>query len=62
MAAVNWMCEKTVDISILGKQLQVQALVVPEGAAGAWSVLLAIILPVAVLGGGIFIWYRRNHR
>ncbi len=62
MASVNWMCEKAVSVSITAKLLQVQALVVPAGAAGMWATVLTLILPVGVLAAGFVIWFRRRRR
>lgn len=62
LASVNWMCEKSVSLSILAKQMQVEALVVPESSSGAWSMILTIVIPVAVLGAGFYIWVRRRRK
>ncbi len=62
MSSVNWMCEKAVAVSIMAKTMQVQALVVPEGASGMWSVLLIGVLPLAILGGGFAVWFYRRRR
>ncbi len=62
MASVNWMCEKAVSLSILAKQMQVEALVVPAGAVGLWSTVLTIALPLGILAGGFVIWFRRRRK
>ncbi len=62
MSSVNWMCEKAVAVSIMAKTMQVQALVVPEGASAMWSILLIGVLPLAILGGGFAVWYTRRRR
>jgi len=62
MSSVNWMCEKAVAVSIMAKTMQVQALVVPEGASVMWGTLLIGILPLAILGGGFAVWYTRRRR
>ena len=62
MASVNWMCEKAVSLSILAKQMQVEALVVPAAAAGLWSTVLTLVLPLSILAGGFVIWFRRRRK
>jgi ABC-2 type transport system permease protein len=60
--SVNWMCDKAVSLSILAKTMQVQALVIPESAVGLWSLTLTILPPIAILGGGFFVWLRRRRK
>ena len=62
MASVNWMCEKSVSLSILAKQMQVEALVVPAGAVALWSTVLTLVLPLGILAGGFVIWFRRRRK
>lgn len=62
MASVNWMCEKAVSLSILAKTMQVQSLVVPASARSVWSTVMTILLPIAILGGGFYVWLRRRRR
>jgi len=62
MASVNWMCEKAVSLSILAKAMQVQSLVIPAGTSAFWSALITVILPLAILGGGFWIWMRRRRK
>ena len=62
LASVNWMCEKAVSLSILAKTMQVQALVIPESALGLWSAVLTLVLPLAILGGGFYVWMRRRRK
>ena len=62
MASVNWMCEKTVSVSVMAKMMQEQPLVVPAASAVLWLIVLVIVLPVAVLLTGFVIWFRRRRR
>lgn len=62
IASVNWMCEKTSAVSVAAKTMQVQPLIVPAGAQGMWTTLLVIVLPIAVLGAGFTVWFRRRRR
>lgn len=62
LASVNWMCDKAVSLSILAKTMQVQALVIPEGATVLWSAVLTLVIPLAVLGGGFYVWLRRRRK
>jgi ABC-2 type transport system permease protein len=62
MGGVSWMCEKSASVSVIAKQMQVQSLVVPEGSAAMWSLLLTVLVPLAVLVGGFVLWFRRTRR
>lgn len=62
ITSVNWMCEKTVSVSVVPKTLQVEALVVPALASVAWGFVLTIALPIAILGGGFIVWLIRRRR
>lgn len=62
LSSVNWMCEKAVSLSILAKAMQVEALVVPEASVELWSLIITIVLPLAILGGGFYIWFRRRRK
>lgn len=62
MASVNWMCDKTVAVSVAAKTMQVQALVIPAAAGAFWSLTLTFLLPACILGGGVFVWLRRRRK
>ena len=62
MASVNWMCEKTTSLSILAKQMQIEPLVVPEASVNMWTIILIVAVPVAFLGSGFYVWFRRRRR
>ncbi len=62
MASVNWMCDKTVSVSVLAKTMQVEALVIPTAAQGVWALVLTVLLPVGTLGCGFAVWFRRRHK
>lgn len=59
---LNWMCEKETGISILGVNLNSDMLNVTEGAAIGWGFALVIVLPLAVLGAGLYVWITRRRR
>jgi ABC-2 type transport system permease protein len=60
--SLGWMCERENSISIRSKSLSQDYLTVPEGSANLWSVLLAVVLPLAVLSVGIVIVVKRRKR
>ncbi|MBQ4354398.1 MAG: Gldg family protein [Clostridia bacterium] len=62
MAAVNWMSENKTSLSILAKQMQVEALTVPAADAAVWSVIVIFVIPLAVFAAGFVIWFRRRKR
>lgn len=62
MAAVNWMSENKTSLSILAKQMQVEALTVPAADAGIWSVVVIFVIPLAAFACGFVVWYKRRKR
>ena len=60
MASVGWMAENPVSLSILAKQLQVEALTLTAAQQTFWAAAVTVILPVAVLGVGFAVWCRRR--
>jgi len=62
MASVNWMSDENISLSILAKQLQVESLVIPAGAATLWSTVFTLALPALILIGGFVIWFRRRRK
>lgn len=60
MSSVGWMAENPVSLSILAKQLQVEALTVTAGQQTFWTAVVTVILPVAVLAVGFAVWFRRR--
>ncbi len=59
---LKWMCEKETGISILGVNLSTDALNVTAGAAFLWGAVLMAIIPLAVLGSGLYVWIKRRIR
>lgn len=62
VASVTWMCEKVVSVSVLAKVLQVEALVLSDASANTWTAIITILLPLTILAGGFFIWFRRTRK
>ena len=62
MGSVSWMAENQISLSILAKQLQVQALTLTAAQSGIWSVVVIFVLPLALLAAGFVIWFRRRKR
>jgi len=62
MGSVNWMAENKINLSILAKQLQVEALVLDAGQASFWSTVTIFVLPLAALSIGFVVWFRRRKR
>lgn len=60
--SLSWMCERENNISIRAKSLSQSYLTVPSGSASIWSALLAVILPLAVIGVGIVVVVKRRKR
>ncbi len=62
MAVVNWMSENKIDLSIMAKQLQVEALTLTAAQQNFWSIVVIFIIPLAVLVIGFVIWLRRRKK
>lgn len=62
MATLNWMSENKTNLSILAKQMQIEALTVPAADAGIWSVVVIFIIPLAFLAYGFVVWFKRRKR
>ena len=60
--ALGWMCERANSISIRSKSLMSQQITVPGGEAGMWSIAITVLLPLAVIGIGIFVFVKRRKR
>jgi ABC-2 type transport system permease protein len=60
--SLGWMCERANNISIRSKSLSQEYLTVPDGTASFWSAILSVVLPLAVLGAGIFVVVKRRKR
>ena len=62
LAAVDWMNGNQTNLSILGKQMQVEALTVTNAQATIWSAVVVIVVPAAVLAIGFAIWFKRRKK
>ncbi|MBE6615485.1 MAG: hypothetical protein E7631_09300 [Ruminococcaceae bacterium] len=62
MGSVGWMAENQISLSILAKQLQVEALTLTAAQSSLWSIIVIFIIPLAVLAAGFVIWIRRRKR
>lgn len=60
MATVGWMCENKINLSIMAKQMQVEALTVTAAQSALWSVIVVFIVPLAVFALGFVVWWRRR--
>ncbi len=62
ISTVNWMSANKINLSIIAKQMQVEALTVTEADAAIWSVVLVFIVPLAFLVCGFLVWLRRRKK
>jgi ABC-2 type transport system permease protein len=60
--SLGWCTDKANSVSIRTISLSVQPLVITEQAANTWLVILCAVIPLAVVGGGFAVWYRRRSR
>ena len=59
---LTWLTEKKASISIASKTMQVQGLLITQAEANIWGAIFTIIMPLAAVGIGLFVWIRRRRR
>lgn len=62
ISTVNWMSANKTNLSIIAKQMQVEALTVTEADVAIWSTVIVFIVPLAFLACGFLIWFRRRKK
>ena len=62
MGALGWMCQRENSISIHAKSLNASRLTMDDAAANLWSIVFAVLIPVALLAAGAVILMRRRKR
>ncbi len=60
--SLGWCTEKANSVSIRTISLSVQPLIITENAANTWLIIVCAVIPLAVVGGGFAVWYRRRSR
>lgn len=60
ISTVNWMSENKINLSILAKQMQVEALTVTEADAAIWSAVMVFVIPAGILAIGFAVWVKRR--
>ncbi|HEX2924992.1 MAG TPA: hypothetical protein VHP38_01830 [Ruminiclostridium sp.] len=58
---VNWMQDKADEQTISGKLITPKALTVTENQTKILSIVLIGVLPLIILGCGLFVWSKRRH-
>ena len=61
-ATLNLMTGRTESFSIIGKELAGETFTPSASTRTAWTVVLCVIVPVAVLGTGLGVWIYRRRR
>ena len=62
ISTVNWMSANKTNLSIIAKQMQVEALTVTEADVAVWAPVVIFIIPLAFLVWGFVIWFRRRKK
>lgn len=62
LAVLGQYCEKSTTTSIIGKSLAVEALSMTSTWSNILMVVVTVIIPVAILGGGFAVWFSRRRR
>ncbi len=57
----NWLCERTDNLEIRPKSLSTPMLFMSGADALLYSGLVVILIPLLVLGSGVFVWLRRRN-
>ena len=60
--SMSWLFNEKTTVAVPVKEYQVERTVIPWATSGLISLVLAIILPAAVIGSGLVIWIRRRRR
>jgi len=60
VGALSWMVDHETTVSIASKSLSTESLTVTAANVYLWSVICAIVLPIAFIGCGAVIWFRRR--
>lgn len=61
MSTINWVCQnQTESLSIATKQLQVEALTIPELQANIWSVIIIVLIPASFIVAGLVVYIKRR--
>ncbi|MCL2517149.1 MAG: GldG family protein [Oscillospiraceae bacterium] len=62
LTGLTWMTEKKASITVASKPLQVAALMMSEMTANVLSVIFIGVIPLAFLGIGFVVWFKRRKR
>ncbi len=62
ISTVNWMSENKTNLSIIAKQMQVEALTVTEADVAIWAPVVIFVIPLAFLVWGFVIWFKRRKK
>ena len=60
--SLGWCTDKVNSVSIRTISLSLQPLIITEKAANTWLIIVCAVIPLAVVGGGFAVWYRRRSR
>ena len=62
ISTLNTMCDKKSSISIIGKSLDAGMLTMNSTQSFIWQTVVIVLVPLAIIGCGLGIWYKRRHR
>ena len=62
ISTVNWMSANKTNLSIIAKQMQVEALTVTGADVAIWSPVVVFVIPLAFLVWGFVIWFKRRKK
>ncbi|MCX7748653.1 MAG: GldG family protein [Clostridia bacterium] len=59
--SMKWAFNKKDDLTIMPKSYNLPRLTLDDQAARLYSIVLIFVLPILLLGSGMFVWLRRRH-
>ena len=59
---INWVCDREESISIHAKSVNYEYLTIDSGSASTLIALMVVVIPLAYLAAGVYVWVRRNRR
>ena len=62
LTMLNSLCDKGISVSIAAKSMQMASLVIDEFSGNLWGAVITVIIPAAIVVGGLVYWMRRRKR
>ena len=60
--AMGWLCEMEDSISIHAKTISYEYLTLTSAQSSRWTLVMVVLIPAAVLAGGVIVWLKRRKK